>query len=563
MVDQKAPVLTLVCLLANIVISDCAAKGTSLHARAEQGHAISQFNLGVAYELGKGVPQDHEKAFYWYSKSAEQGDPPAQYNLGLMYQEGKSVPQDYKKAVYWHTKAAEHGDTGAQFNLGVAHERGKGAPKNNQKAVYWYTKAAEQGHARSQYNLGLMHYQGQGVSQDNEGALVWWGKAAEQGFSDAQNNLGSMYAKGKGIPQDDKKAVYWYAKAAEQGHASSQYNLGLMYYQGQGIPQDDKKAFEWWNKAAEQGFAVAQNNLGSMYAKGKGVSQDDKKAVYWYAKAAAQGLGFAKTHLNRAKGEIQERSRVGEHQKNTSPNEVEPVKKSKQGIDNNKVFAAASGTGFIVSGNGHLITNSHVINGCDKVKAHQNGIDYPLTVIATDQVNDLALLKTDINPKTIFPLSNINAHLMQDVFLAGFPFGKSISSSMKITKGIVSSLSGLRNNYSNMQIDAALQPGNSGGPVIDDKGNVVGVAVAKLDLAKVVEEWGVVPEGTNFSVKSSVVRNFMESNGVVALKPRTNPISKQKLARQVTDGTLYLSCWMTYTKIKQMQSQKVMFTNFE
>ena len=562
MVDQKAPVLTLVCLLANLVISDCAAKGAALHARAEQGHAISQFNLGVAYELGKGVPQDQEKAFYWYSKSAEQGDPPAQYNLGLMYQEGKTVPQDYKKAVYWYTKAAEQGDAGAQFNLGVAHERGKGVSQNDKKTVYWYAKAAEQGHAGSQYNLGLMYYQGQGVSQDDEEAFKWWGKAAKQGFADAQNNLGSMYAKGNGAHQDDKKAVYWYAKAAEQGHASSQYNLGLMYYQGQGVPQDDKKTFEWWSKAAKHGFADAQNNLGSMYAKGKGIPQDDKKAVYWYAKAAAQELGLARIHLKRVKEKIQERNRIGENQKSTSPQEVETVKKPKQRIDNNQVLVAASGTGFIVSGNGHLITNHHVINGCDKVKAHQNGIDYPLTVIATDQVNDLALLKANLNPKTIFPLSDINAHLMQDVFLAGFPFGKSISSSVKITKGIVSSLSGLRNNYSNMQIDAALQPGNSGGPVIDDKGNVVGVAVAKLNLAKVVEEWGVVPEGTNFGVKSSVVRNFMESNGVSAVKPRRSSISKQKLAKQVTDGTLYLSCWMTYAKIRQMKSQKVMFNQF-
>jgi S1-C subfamily serine protease len=227
-----------------------------------------------------------------------------------------------------------------------------------------------------------------------------------------------------------------------------------------------------------------------MYAKGKGIPQDDNKAVYWYAKAAAQELGLARIYLKRVKEKIQERNRIGENQKSTSPKEVESVKKPKQRIDDNQVLAASSGTGFIVSENGHLITNHHVINGCDKVKAHQNGIDYPLTVIATDQVNDLALLKTELNPKTIFPLSDVNAHLMQDVFLAGFPFGKSISSSVKITKGIVSSLSGLRNNYSNMQIDAALQPGNSGGPVIDDKGNVVGVAVAKLNLAKVVKEWG-------------------------------------------------------------------------
>ena len=61
---------------------------------------------------------------------------------------------------------------------------------------------------------------------------------------------------------------------------------------------------------------------------------------------------------------------------------------------------------------------------------------------------------------------------------------------MKVTKGIVSALTGMENNFSNIQIDAALQPGNSGGPILDDKGNVIGVAVAKLDLKKILENYG-------------------------------------------------------------------------
>ena len=70
---------------------------------------------------------------------------------------------------------------------------------------------------------------------------------------------------------------------------------------------------------------------------------------------------------------------------------------------------------------------------------------------------------------------------MQDIFVAGYPFGQRIRASVKITKGIVRSLTGIGNNYSNIQIDAALQPGNSGGPIINERGNVIGVAVAKLD----------------------------------------------------------------------------------
>ena len=98
--------------------------------------------------------------------------------------------------------------------------------------------------------------------------------------------------------------------------------------------------------------------------------------------------------------------------------------------------------------------------------------------------------------------------------MASYPFGNAISTSVKVTKGIVSSNRGLENNTSNMQIDAALQPGNSGGPILEEAGNFVGVAVAKLDLQVSLEEFGGIPNDTNFGIKSSVLENFLDANGI-------------------------------------------------
>ena len=89
----------------------------------------------------------------------------------------------------------------------------------------------------------------------------------------------------------------------------------------------------------------------------------------------------------------------------------------------------------------------------------------------------------------------------------------------------MTALAGIGSNFSNIQIDAALQPGNSGGPILDDKGNVVGVAVAKLDMKKILENYGVIPENTNFGIKTSVVRSILESRNISFLKPNTAPIS--------------------------------------
>ena len=90
-----------------------------LRKDAEQGDATAQYQLGLRYSIGIGVPKDDAEAVRWYRKAAEQGNANAQFNLGLMYYNGEGVPQDYQEAVSWFRLAAEQGDASAQFNLGV------------------------------------------------------------------------------------------------------------------------------------------------------------------------------------------------------------------------------------------------------------------------------------------------------------------------------------------------------------------------------------------------------------------------------------------------------------
>ena len=148
-----------------------------------------------------------------------------------------------------------------------------------------------------------------------------------------------------------------------------------------------------------------------------------------------------------------------------------------------------------------------------------------------------AILKGNFSPKTVFPLCNNCPELLQDLYVAGFPFGDKFSTSVKVTKGIISSLTGLGNNSSNIQIDAARQSGNSGGPILDDLGNVVGVAVSKLDAKYMFEEFGVIPENTNFGIKSNVVRSILDSNSVDSPSANKSSISKSQLGKMISDGT--------------------------
>jgi tetratricopeptide (TPR) repeat protein len=145
----------------------------NLEARANNGDASAQFDLGVRCGKGDGVPVDHEKAAVWYRKAAEQGLAKAQAALGRCYAIGEGVAQDYAEAAKWSRKAAEQGDARGQLNLGFSFANGQGVPQDYAEAVKWYRKAAEQGLAMAQSNLGKSFASGQGVPQDYVEAYKW------------------------------------------------------------------------------------------------------------------------------------------------------------------------------------------------------------------------------------------------------------------------------------------------------------------------------------------------------------------------------------------------------
>ena len=123
---------------------DYAAALREWRPLAKQGNANAQYNLGIMYNNGRGVPQDFAEAVKWYRKAAEQGMAEAQVNLGVMYMyyNGHGVPQDLAEAVKWNRKAAEQGDAGAQYNLGVMYDNGQGVPQDYAQAHMWFNFAA-------------------------------------------------------------------------------------------------------------------------------------------------------------------------------------------------------------------------------------------------------------------------------------------------------------------------------------------------------------------------------------------------------------------------------------
>ncbi len=161
-------------------------------------------------------------------RDAENGDAMAQHDLALAYLNGRGVPQNYQIAAEWFEKAAEAGLERAQFNLAVLHENALGVPEDIERAFKLYGAAAEQGFGPAQHNLAVAYAQGRGTSRDYRAAALWFRRAADQGIASAQFNLGMIYEKGLAGPPDEQTAYGWYRLAASAGSEAAVARLAAI-----------------------------------------------------------------------------------------------------------------------------------------------------------------------------------------------------------------------------------------------------------------------------------------------------------------------------------------------
>jgi len=194
--------------------------------------------------------------------------------------------------------------------------------------------------------------------------------------------------------------------------------------------------------------------------------------------------------------------------------------------DAGKKRGESSGTGLFVSTNGHLLTNNHVVEGCRSLSVVPvGGTAVSASLLAKDKVNDLAIVKTSLTP-AIVPALRPQARLGEPVYVFGFPLAGLLSASGNFTTGSVTAITGLGDDSRLLQISAPVQPGNSGGPLIDKYGNIIGVIVSKLNALNIAAATNDIPQNVNFAIKSSIAVNFLESNGLqpdVAAKSRELP----------------------------------------
>lgn len=198
-----------------------------------------------------------------------------------------------------------------------------------------------------------------------------------------------------------------------------------------------------------------------------------------------------------------------------------------------------SGSGFIVSENGHILTNAHVVQGCGDIWV--DGL--PAELFAQSPEFDLAILSADISDeRNVAVFSAKSAKLNADVTAVGFPYA-GVLGGLNVTRGAVSSLKGLGGDAFTMQVTAPVQRGNSGGPLLGAGGEVVGVVVSKLDEIKTAELLGDVPQNVNFAVRAEIAKLFLVQNGISPiLSMSEQKMDPTDLADKASSFTVFVEC---------------------
>jgi len=344
---------------------------------------------------------------------------------------------------------------------------------------------AEKGDAIAQYNIGCYYYWGlEGVATNYTEAVKWFQQAADQGYAKAQYHLGGCYLIGEGVSKNFAAAVKWYRKAAEQGDSMAQVNLGLRYYTGEGVPKDYVQAYKWLNLAAGQRNEDAKRFL-NLVENSMTTEQ------------IAEGQQLAR--------------------------EFKPSKPPKSGasVSGENIIGSspeASGTGFFITEDGYLISNYHVVKDSAQVRLVTSAGFIAAKVVRVDAANDLALLKADGRFVSLPITASRTVKLGGTVATVGFPNIGMQGFSPKFSRGEIASLSGAADDARYFQISVPVQPGNSGGALVDEHGNVIGIVSAKLDAATALASSGALPENVNYAVKSSFLLSFLESVPAVSAK---------------------------------------------
>lgn len=447
-------------------------------------------------------------------------------------------------------RAADAGDAESAIILALLLFSDKSAARSREDAVKWLRTAANKGNPVAKASLGSLYFEGKVVPRDERKAAVLVRQAAEKGVDAAQFTLGLLYLIGKGVGWDRVAGRNWLTRAANQGHVEAQYWLAKAHWQGGLLPTDLIQSHRW--------ALVARSSERLQHADEdarleiEALVREQEVTLSAHEQAQAQRLAssyaprseYLRPWQDRLKKNMDLRFQLVRHDGDLSGKGKRSG--SHRDWDPKGLVQTGGGTGFLVSRAGHVVTNGHVVASCTKIGVRADGTLTASTVVRVDQGNDLAVVWVEgLGQEAFAPIrSTPRIRLGEKVMAAGYPLASVLGSGLKVTSGEISALSGVADNTRYLQISAPVQPGNSGGPLLDVSGNVLGVVTAKLDGIKMAAATGDIPQNVNFAINASTLLSFLDAVGVeVERGAQDRILASDQIAEAARQFTVQVECY--------------------
>jgi TPR repeat protein len=491
-----------------------------LEAAAAKDYELAIQTLYWAHNNPKLKERNPRQSFHHLQRIGGRGNGETCYLLARCYYFGQGVEKNDQKQLEFLRRGQALQDPQCMASLAWAYQWGSlGLTKNDDLAVSTYLRAARLGR-HSCYDSAASIL----LNNKNDGYLRSVLLEAEKADApDCHFWLGFLYHFGnEGIAKDEAKALELYEGAVAKGNNLAKTYLGVLLIEGKLVKKDLPRAITLIKEAALAGNMYAQFSYAFYLDQGTGTAQDSSMAYFWANLAAANGNNDAY---------VKKRDDLA---KKIGPSETLRVQglcrewlSSRKGAPNapenpdRDTPAGGSGSGLIFTRDGHILTNHHVIAGGSQFKViTARGEEIAASLIASDEKLDVAVLKLASayhskdfpNPPKLASSSKVKSG--EKVFTVGHPLGDLLSSEAKYNDGTISAMSGMGNDKHIMQISVPIQPGNSGGPLVNTRGEVVGLIVATVNGSALLREANILAQNINFAIKSDPIMAFLDEKNL-------------------------------------------------
>lgn len=523
-------------LIFAVAILTSSLSSTALAGVAEGLDAYSRFQYAEARKE--------------LTEPAAKGDPDAMALMGEMLMRGTAGPRDETRAREYLSQSEKLGSLYGKYFLGWALINGHLFAKDEAKGIDLIKEAANKGLPMAQNAMGWWIASGAfGYEKNDAIALTWFKASAEKNHSGSMNWLAGFHEQGRGgLSKDPLAALELFKKSAARGNHVGMIAVGRMYAMGVGVPADGNEGLKWFYSAVSSRDPNAFLWIANLFEYGRaGVPRDLSLAYSWQhalpptaSTEQYKESSEAKERLSKAlsKADIDEAMRQSRSVVESAIASAR-ANASQLGAASSSARQGVYGSGVVVSKAGDIITNEHVIQGCANVRIQPQG--NAVRIVAKDEKNDLALLRLEgVRIPSVRTRSGRGVRLGDELVAIGYPLRGLISSGPTVTTGIVNALSGVNNDTSAFQMSATVQPGSSGGPIVDTHGLLVGIVRSRL-----LPSGPIAPQNVNFGINLATVQSFLDAHGVdyesSTVGPK--PMSVGDVTALIQRATVQVECY--------------------